>query len=138
MRVIKFRAKTVITGEIVKSMTIAKGTIKRKSDKYFFEIAPNKYVGVVTETIGQFTGFTDKNNNEIFEGDLLTDVVETDEGKVDSKQKVFWNAPTGSWHLDNSFKQDKGCSSELWIELNDFEYKVLGNVYENVDLIAQS
>ena len=32
----------------------------------------------------------------------LTDVVETDEGKINSKQKVFWNEPTGSWHLDNS------------------------------------
>jgi len=46
MREIKFRAKTVNTGEIIESMTIAQGTIKRKRDDYFFEIAPSKYVGV--------------------------------------------------------------------------------------------
>ena len=125
MREIKFRAKTVNTGEIVESMTIAQGTIKRKRDDYFFEIAPNKYVGVVAETIGQFTGFKDKNDNEIFEGENLTDVVETDEGKVNSKQKVFWNETTGSWHLDNSFSQNETSSTELWLELQDFEYEIL-------------
>ncbi len=121
MREIKFRANRkeddkVVFGNLLNHKTI--GEVGAGLESY-------SYSEVKAETIGQFTGFTDKNGNEIFEGDNLTDVVETDEGKGNSKQKVFWNEPTGSWHLDNSFEQDETNSTELWIKLNDFKYEIL-------------
>lgn len=83
-------------------------------------------------------GLTIKNGKEIFEGDIISDWTETDEGLLQSKMQVFWNAPTGSWHLDNSFNQDLTESSELWLELNEFEYEITGNIYENPELLTNN
>lgn len=78
----------------------------------------------------QFTGFTDKFGIDIYEGDIISDWTETDEGLLESNMQVFWNEPTGSWHLDNSSKQDQTCSVDLWLELNDFEYAITSNIFE--------
>ena len=79
----------------------------------------------------EFTSLFDKNEKEIYEGDIISDITDTDEGKIQSNCQVFWNKFTGSWHLDLSFEQDKTYSTELWEELNDFEYEITGNIYEN-------
>lgn len=79
----------------------------------------------------QFTGFYDKIGKEIYEGDVLSDFTETDEGLLQSKMQVFWNKTTGSWDLDNSFSQDKSNSVDLWLELNDYQYKIIGSIYLN-------
>ena len=87
-------------------------------------------IEVKSETVGQFTGLQDKNGIDIYEGDILSDVVESDEGTILSKEKVFWNNKRGAWYLDESFKQDEYYSTELGYVLQNFDYEVIGNIHE--------
>lgn len=86
----------------------------------------------------QSTGFFDKNENEIFEGDILSDWNDVDGKQVQSFLQVFWCDKDGCWKLDSSFNQDKSSGDLLSEELSSFVYEISGNIYENPDLLQRS
>lgn len=128
MREIKFRAWSKRTNNMLRSVSLKHLTLSQHIDDV---------LGFDDLEIMQFTGLHDKNGKEIYEGDILSDYNETDEGLKKSHSQVFWNEFTASYHLDNSFNQDKSCSSELWKELNDFEYEVSGNIHHDKELLTK-
>ena len=85
----------------------------------------------------QSTGFFDKNENEIFEGDILSDWNEVDGKQVQSFLQVFWCNSDGAWKLDSSFNQDKSSGDLLSEELSSFVYEISGNIYENPELLQR-
>ena len=70
----------------------------------------------------QFTGLTDKNGKEIYEGDILK------EGRGDSSfiYTVIWR--TGSWHVE-------GIGSTTFLKSIVPDSAVIGNIYENPELL---
>lgn len=81
-------------------------------------------------TLGQYTGLTDKNGVKIFEHDLLEDNYNDEETLIEGKVEVVFDVKKAEWAIDNSFKQDKSSFTSLVGYFGD-ELKVIGNIHQN-------
>ena len=123
MRTIKFRAKSILNYEWLY------GDLVHSADKKRFAILVNDKDSYDEceggpETVGQFTGLKDKNGEEIFEGDILDFDGITVE--VRFVRGVF--ALLANGNLDDELCGD--CRTDLFA-------KVIGNVYENPDILKK-
>jgi len=97
--------------------------IKEKCDVW--GVLPIKYVR-------QFTGLTDKNGREIYEGDILKFTYE-DEDFITSP--VYWELKICSWVMGLSLGYI--VPEDLFLQ-SDFKdaYEIIGNIYENPELLT--
>lgn len=100
-----------------------------------FVITNRYYAGssfeVVPETVGQYTGLTDKNGKKIFEGDILLgrfDDLFPMFSTEESRCEVVWH--DFGWHIKDSYGIDP--ADQKWIKRH---YKVIGNIYDNPELL---
>ena len=146
MRKILFRGKRIDNGEWVHG-NLNYGTIEIKSikDSYYisdFDVNPwdKKFYPVIPESVGQYTGLTDKNGKKIFEGDIV--------------RTHYANAPKAVFVETVIFDGGKFCSTStnegckttaaLWdgvprlaIDKSVYmdEVEVIGNIADNPELL---
>lgn len=78
----------------------------------------------------QSTGVFDDECREIFEGDILG--VESDEGTLNVN--VFWDEEHALFMFESKQHNEKEALAEL-LEDNSYPYEILGNIYENPELL---
>lgn len=104
-------------------------------------------IDVDRETIGEYTGLTDKNGTKIFEGDVLR--------FGDKNYFVFWNDECFQWQMrlrKSGYEypiysgQDTGCPVECitlgWVAaeipiIGTMSTEIVGNIYDNPELIEE-
>lgn len=130
MREILFRGKDPESGEWYYGYYVKRNDGDRGSlilEDYFLE----SYEIVKPETVGQYTGLSDKNGRKIFEGDILLgrfDDLFPMFSTEESRCEVVWH--DFGWHIKNSYGIDP--ADQKWIKRH---YKVIGNIYDNPELV---
>lgn len=122
MRRILFRGKNLfgkwIEGDLIQYIIYGKMHIARNS----WGAGGQE---VVPETVGQYTGVTDENGNKIFEGDIVWDNYEEERGIVQwDNDTVRFIITCSTFTVDF----DSVCGEEL---------EIVGNVYDNAELIKE-
>ncbi len=87
---------------------------------------------VLPETVGQYTGLTDKNGKKIFEGDIIKHI-RTLWGKDNSDIGVIlWCENLCKFYRTSKF--DTMDKVEIWKD-TAVDYEVIGNIHDNPELL---
>lgn len=128
-REIKFRAWHY---DVLKEKYIMKSfeSIQNNCGAYFFE--PQKYQPN-PHILMQYTGLKDKNGVEIYEGDILESDAKTYRFSSRTKHPYYWVGFSKGNFTANGYNGEIKVAPDL---NNRSDYSVIGNIYENPELLA--
>lgn len=119
-REILFRGKRADNGELVISDSLMQ--VKGQNPRLWVEF--DGWVEVIPETVGQFTGLTDKNGKKIFEGDILKGC-----------WKMIFEVYYDDCLLQFRAKTVDGFNKDIDYYGYPHQIEVIGNIYNNPELL---
>jgi len=140
MKEILFRGKSVDTGKWINGFYVQKLNPCSEDGEpriHFIMDVPPFGVAVYPETVGQYTGLTDKNCKKIFEGDIVRHYNVTT--NVDSKWifdfgTVFWDNEYQGYRRTTHEVSSEGTVKTYTLSASCI-YEVIGNIHDNPELL---
>lgn len=126
MREILFRGKRVDNGEFIISDSIMQ--IKGENSCLWTEL--EGWVKVVSDTVGQYTGFRDDQDVRIFEGDIV-EVRYDDDTAYLTEVRAYGNTLCVDVEDEDYNFTAIDFAVERWREEDCCELKVISNIYDN-------
>ena len=135
IREVIFRGKRADNGEWIEGSLLGIDWCDKPST---YSIAPNTpvsvFYSVIPETVGQYTGLTDKNGNRIFEGDIcrfkrFNDIY---------IGKIVFNVKTASfvmWYQSIVGAYGEKATHKMLLSVCD-GIEVIGNIHDNPELLG--
>ena len=134
MREILFKAKCINNDEWVEGFYLKRTSVFGKIEHRIFYEVENGYEfePVIPETLCQYTGFTDKNGQKIWENDIAhyhgthDDICVIRYGEYNNNSRNHHIGFYTDWKtFDFMFRQDLG----FWVDERELE--VIGNIFDN-------
>ena len=132
-RDIKFRGKRLDNGEWI----IGSYTLIQDADGVWLEDTNLDMVKVMPETLGQFTGLTDMNGREIYEGDRVTWLRHRMDGTGSLEEgRVWFSVDEQRVFVVNRFTtmDDREMLHDI-IRCRQHNLRVVGNIHDNPEAI---
>ena len=136
-REIKFRAWDVESNEMTLPNDILEVLVSMKNEVYAMVKGRNETLGGINRDntiLMQYTGLKDKNGTEIYEGDIVRLQNSPIENGVDYNALIVFKYG-GFCAIDGTI--DNYAVSRYRLSDFDLEITVLGNIYENPELLER-
>lgn len=146
MREILFRGKRIANGKWVTGYVFKQYNMIEHRDDYYIRVYDTDYL-VLPETVGQYTGVTDKNGTKIFEGDIIESVsrlvnsVGTPTGGTDISRYIIewgehkWVKKIFFCNRGDYWKRNNVLPEDLYPYTASRYCEVIGNIYDNSELL---
>ena len=132
MREILFKAKQIDNGEWIEGCLVIDHS---RSNLFEYRMQPVESGVLYTppiypETLCQFTGLCDKNGNKIWENDIL--MAHLDEFYPEDVTYI-----TVKWNFAGFVEYEAGTDGEYLDEFNLEHFEVVGNIFDNPELLQE-